>query len=327
MLLRDKDQWDEWKDWNKPQQSTDKLIAYINVYNKPYTLEVYKFDGTSTGVGGLKEAHFELHRGVKGGQSAIVKDYAPMPGYEDLVTGDNGIITGINSNLAPNNYYLTEKTPPEGYTGLKGDVIFAITPLGRLKLIESPEGSNVKLTEGTYGDTYRYLLNIPNSKEDSVVLTVEKKVAGSFGNKNDTFDFKFTTTDSDTAEYEYSIRDEDNNVTSGLTIRSGGTFTLGHGESFIVSLPKNTEVTIEEFDYSVNGYSTTVAVDTEEAQAVRSVTGAIAKDTKYTFTNTKTGQIPTGVVLPIGGMVAFALIILSGAVYTILNKRRYQKEL
>lgn len=323
----DKDQWDEWKDWNKPQQSTDKLIAYINVYNKPYTLEVYKFDGTSTGVGGLKEAHFELHRGVKGGQSAIVKDYAPMPGYEDLVTGDNGIITGINSNLAPNNYYLTEKTPPEGYTGLKGDVIFAITPLGRLELIDSPEGSNVKLTEGTYGDTYRYLLNIPNSKEDSVVLTVEKKVAGSFGNKNDTFDFTFTTTDSDTAEYEYSIRDEDNNVTSGLTIRSGGTFTLGHGESFIVSLPKNTEVTIEEFDYSMNGYSTTVAVDTEEAQAVRSVTGAIAKDTKYTFTNTKTGQIPTGVVLPIGGMVAFALIILSGAVYTILNKRRYQKEL
>ncbi len=323
----DKDQWDEWKDWNKPQQATDKLIAYINVYNKPYTLEVYKFDGTSTGVGGLKEAHFELHRGVKGGQSAIVKDYAPMPGYEDLVTGDNGIITGINSNLAPNNYYLTEKTPPEGYTGLKGDVIFAITPLGRLKLIESPEGSNVKLTEGTYGDTYRYLLNIPNSKEDSVVLTVEKKVAGSFGNKNDTFDFTFKTTDSDTAEYEYSIRDEDNNVTSGLTIHSGGIFTLGHGESFIVSLPKNTEVTIEEFDYSVNGYSTTVAVDTEEAQAVRLVTGAIAKDTKYSFTNTKTGQIPTGVVLPIGGMVAFALIILSGAVYTILNKRRYQKEL
>ena len=323
----DKDQWDEWKDWNKPQQATDKLIAYINVYNKPYTLEVYKFDGTSTGVGGLKEAHFELHRGVKGGQSAIVKDYAPMPGYEDLVTGDNGIITGINSNLAPNNYYLTEKTPPEGYTGLKGDVIFAITPLGRLKLIESPEGSNVKLTEGTYGDTYRYLLNIPNSKEDSVVLTVEKKVAGSFGNKNDTFDFTFKTTDSDTAEYEYSIRDEDNNVTSGLTIHSGGIFTLGHGESFIVSLPKNTEVTIEEFDYSVNGYSTTVAVDTEEAQTVRLVTGTIAKDTKYSFTNTKTGQIPTGVVLPIGGMVAFALIILSGAVYTILNKRRYQKEL
>jgi len=316
----------EWHDWDKPA-STDKLIAYINVYNKPYTLEVYKFDGTSTSVSGLKEAYFELHRGVKGGQGGIVKDYAPMPGYENLVTGENGIITGIDSNLAPNNYYLTEKTPPKGYTGLKGDVIFAITPLGRLELISSPVGSGVTLDEGEYGDTYRYLLNIPNYKTDQKALTVSKTVTGRFGNKAYDFGFTFTTTDTDETEYDYEIIDEDGNPITGLTIKSKQTFTLRHGQKAIFTLPADTDVTIEEFDYSVNGYTTTVAVDSEEPVAAHSVTKKISADTQFAFTNHLDGLVPTGVSLPVGGMIAMALIILGGVMFTIVSKRRLREEL
>ncbi len=326
-IFIDSDNGPKWQDWDKPDVQTDKLIAYINVYNKPYTLEVYKYDGSSTGVGGLKEAHFELHRGVAGGQGGIVKDYVPMAGYEDLVTGNNGIINGIDSNLAPNNYYLTEKTPPEGYTGLEGDVIFEITSLGRLELISSPVGSNVTLESGEYGDVYRYLLKIPNTKTDKVNLTVSKTVTGNFGNKDYDFSFIFTTTDTDETEYSYEIIDEDGNPTEGLTIKSNQMFTLSHGQKAIFDLPKDTEVTIEEFDYSTTGYTTTVAVDSQEPQAVRTVTGTISADATYAYTNAKSGLVPTGVWMPIGGMIAMALILLTGMIFTFVNKGRFKRQL
>ena len=86
-------------------------------------------------------------------------------------------------------------------------------------------------------------------------------------------------------------------------------------------------MTIEEFDYSVSGYTTTVAVDSEEAVAAHSVTKKISTDTQFAFTNHLDGLVPTGVSLPVGGMIALALLILTGAFVTFMNKRRYEKDL
>ena len=96
-------------------------------------------------------------------------------------------------------------------------------------------------------------------------------------------------------------------------------------DDVVIIIPEKADVTISE---DSEGYVSNFRLDGETAgEEVSSRTFLVESSTKLTVTNTKTGQIPTGVVLPIGGMVAFALIILSGAVYTILNKRRYQKEL
>ncbi len=317
----------EWRDWNKPAIDTDKLIAYINVYNKSYSIEVYKYDGATNGVSGLKEAHFELHRAVNGGQGGKVKDYVPMAGYEDLVTGADGIIAGINHELAPNTYYLTEKTPPAGYKGLDEDVIFEISPLGEWTLISSPVGSGVEIVPTPVGNTIKYRLNIPNTKENEAILTVSKTVEGGYGNKAEDFSFVFKTNDADTTEYDYAVRDENGTVTGGYKISNGKTFTLSHGESVLISLPEGTEVTIEEFDYSVTGYLTTVAVDNAAAVETRSVTGVISTDTVYAFTNSKEALVPTGVWMPLGGMITLAVILLAGGMILIANKRRYLREL
>ena len=53
-------------EWQKVTMSDntsgDKLIAYIDIFNKPYVLQVYKYDGNSNGE--LENAEFELYKGV-----------------------------------------------------------------------------------------------------------------------------------------------------------------------------------------------------------------------------------------------------------------------
>jgi len=152
-------------------------------------------------------------------------------------------------------------------------------------------------------------------------------VEGGYGNKAEDFTFTFKTTDTDVTEYEYAVKDENGTVTGGYKISNGKTFTLSHGESVLISLPEGTEVTIEEFDYSVTGYLTTVAVDNAAAVETRSVTRVISTDTVYAFTNSKEALVPTGVWMPLGGMITLAVILIAGGMILIANKRRYLREL
>ena len=75
------------KIWAKGRGTTKaslSVIAYIDVYNKPFTLRARKIS-SRTGAP-LSGAHFVLYRTVKviGGMS---KDFKPMTGFDDLVTG------------------------------------------------------------------------------------------------------------------------------------------------------------------------------------------------------------------------------------------------
>ena len=113
---------------------------------------------------------------------------------------------------------------------------------------------------------------------DSGSLTIAKTVAGEAGEATREFDFILTLTGASDIPYPYS----GHGVPDG-TIRSGGTFSLTHGQSItITGLPKGAGYTVAEADYSAQGY-TTVSTG---------ATGTIAAGTKKAavFTNTKNLQ-------------------------------------
>ena len=311
---------DEWQTWEKAPTG-DKLVAYIKVYNRPYTLEIYKYDGeTTTPDGALESAFFSLYRGVEG-FAGIVKDYKPI--LDNLETDENGRIPSIDNELVAGRYFLTEKIPPAGYIGLDGDVVFDITPLGGLKLVSTPPASKIELVPTEDGDTIKYLLQIANVKDSALVdLTVKKTVSGSMGNKAKDFAFTFETKTGDTQEYKYELTHSDSTKTTG-TIRHGGTFYLSHGEEIKITLPQNTKTKITELPVESDGYVTTLQVDGGTAETVNSKEITITKDTVFHFTNTKDGLIPTGVWMPLGTMIFLALICLAGGLFSMWRARKY----
>ena len=229
-------------------------------------------------------------------------------------------------------YFLTEKTPPAGYIGLDGDVIFEITSLGRLKLknVQTCGKYKVNLVEKEENDgkTVKYFLNIPNAKDEtSVDLTVKKTVAGAFGNKAKDFEFTFTTHDGDDAEYEYTKKEGDVPVAVNQKIKTGETFILKHGESVVIELPADTEVTIAETNYGSDGYVTTLQVDAAAAETINSKTLTIDDDTTLAFTNTRDGLVPTGVWMPVGSLIILSIITIAGICLTIIRQRRLAGEI
>ena len=111
-------------------------------------------------------------------------------------------------------------------------------------------------------------------------------------------------------------------------IRHGETFTLTHGDEIKISVPIGTDVRVSEETVAADGYTTTVSVNYGASETANSKTiESIDEDTVLTFTNTRESLIPTGVWMPIGGMVALALVIFAGGMVTVLNRRRYREYL
>ncbi len=87
----------------------------------------------------LEGVHFALYRQVMS-VNGLRKDYFPMSGYDDLVTGADGLIPGIDQTLTNGIYYLTETEALPGYLKSEEDVEFSIDAKGAVTLIEGPEG-------------------------------------------------------------------------------------------------------------------------------------------------------------------------------------------
>ena len=306
---------EEWQKTRTPEAG-DLLTAYIDLYNKPFTIEVFKYDGSSNGNTALKQVYFSLYRGHSG-LGGVVKDYVPMTGYEDLVTDDNGLIRGINHELAPNTYFLTEKTPQAGYQGLEGDVVFRISPLGEIVLVDSPAGSNVELVEQDSGTIYKYRLNIPNRKIDgeNKVLTVTKTVSGNMGDKSRNFTFHFSV-QGDEGSVGYAWKKNDEEMTEALV--SGGTFTLGHNDKVEITVPEGAEVTIKE---DSDGYDASFKLGAADAVEDDELTFEMSDDIILAVTNTKTMAVPTGVWVSFGSLLAIGAGLLLG-IWFLCRRRR-----
>ena len=145
-------------------------------------------------------------------------------------------------------------------------------------------------------------------------LNVSKTVAGNLGDKNKYFEFKVTLTGVEGKTYgdSYAVSggSKDDNPKS-IVIGQETTFMLKHGDTLsIANLPYNVTYTVTET--AAAGYETTKTGD-------RGTIGA-AEQTAA-FTNTKTGEIDTGVTtenLPYVLLIGF--VVLAGAALLIKRK-------
>ncbi len=152
--------------------TTESGMPTLIIKDRPYTFEAVKTD-LSTGEP-LEGVHFALHREVTTGGVTTI-DLNPMPGYEDLVTDEDGLIPQIDNTLPAGKYELREKETPDGYQGLSSYLQFKISSAGKIILIPEKYPEHVTLEELTGGDsgeaddgTIRYVLTIPNVKQKQV---------------------------------------------------------------------------------------------------------------------------------------------------------------
>ena len=110
---------------------------------------------------------------------------------------------------------------------------------------------------------------------------------------------------------------------------TGGTVTktyyLKDDQSIVIQgLTANTSYTITETNYSTDGYTTSYVLDggdstdsnTTDAQTMRAASHTI------TFTNTKNGIVPTGILLETAPYVILGAVVLAGFVVLFATRRR-----
>ena len=304
----------QWQRWRSSDTVADNLFAYIDVYNKPFTLTAVKVDNVTDDV--LGGAHFALYRSVVG-IDGTVKDLEPIDGYADLVTDSNGVIPKIDKTLEPGKYYLTETEPPPGYEALKEDIIFTISANGIIN-IES-EGYSEYLTVHET-DEYNYILRIPDVVEHSVVeLTITKIVTGSFGDRNKAFTFTLSVEGAE-AEDEYSW--SKNGIQQDESLQSDSEFTMKHGDVIKIMLPVNTNITITENNLP---YSTSFKLNDDASSPGNTKSFALYEDSTLEITNSLNAIIPTGIFHTEAGTVIFVISAFFLLAFFVIIIRRHKR--
>ena len=154
------------------------------------------------------------------------------------------------------------------------------------------------------------------NRRDTSSLTITKTVTGKLGSRDMDFEFTITLKDSNnsplTGTFPYS-----GSKSGDLTFNAQGqaVISLAHGESVtITDIPISTKYTVEEADYSSDGYKVRKTGDT----------GVITDGGKRAdFVNDKDGNVPTG----IGFKIPFlGLGISIAGIAAVMTKRKKKKE-
>lgn len=134
----------------------------LTIKNRPYDLKVVKKErGSEDPLSGVT---FELYqKKIVGGETR----YDLMPGYDNLVTGDDGIVPLLDNTLPPGDYELNEKTPKEGYEPLPSRIRFSVSETGEIVLRTQPDGVKLNVSEKSDG-TITYEVEILNSMPKKV---------------------------------------------------------------------------------------------------------------------------------------------------------------
>ena len=177
-------------------------------------------------------------------------------------------------------------------------------------------------------------------------LTLEKNVTGNQGDREKYFEFtvvisnavegtKYSvdvTTDADanpTVDGDEKTNSDTLIVGENRTVTA--TYYLKHGQSIkIQGLTEDTEYTISETSYSADGYTTTYKIDngtevTSNATPSENNTMGTADHT-VTFTNTKNGTVPTGILLETAPYLILGAVVVVGLVVLFATRRRRTRE-
>lgn len=221
----------------------------------------------------------------------------------------------INNSLEPGTYYLTEKTPPEYYTGLSEDIVFTVSESGAVSVDSAGHSDFLKISGSE--EENAYTIDVPNELIYSTAeLTVTKTVGGTMGEKQREFRFTLTVEGADACEqYEWSKNGE----TQPVMLRSGASFTLKDGEKVTVTLPQHVVITLQEDN---DDYTTTFRLGDEPEQRVNSMSFTLEGDQTVAVVNTKNMLIPTGLKLHSAWAAAVLLIALAGAVFLVMWRRK-----
>ena len=261
-------------------QASGTDMASVIIRNRPVTFAAVKVDGKTGDK--LSGAHFALYRQVRFEDGTYGPDYVPMEGYRDLVTGDDGVIPGIDLTLEAGTYYLHETESPDGYRILSGDIAFTISSTHAVTLGTAPAGVQLEETAEADG-ALSYQLVVSNAS--TADLTVIKTVTGDLGDRTKEFTFTLTFSGSDAAYsparsgnagntnatafgedavYTYTKYSSDNGTdftpmtgedASGTLTAENNTFRLAHNQKIVIEgLPQDAELQVTEQDA---GYYTT----------------------------------------------------------------------
>ena len=263
----------------------------------------------------------------------------------------NGEVTDGDATTAPALGMITGATFAEGAatsTGTTAKITIALPTYEKVGVYEYTLREVVGTTAGVtyYGSDIRLVVTVVNGEDGKLRvaavhteaadaaqksssfentysannLLIEKKVAGNLGDKSKYFDFTVTLTGETGKTYaaSYSVAGGSEGANNPTTIAIGTptTFKLKDGDTIqIVGLPAGVTYTVAEADYKADGYTTTI-----EGNATGTTT---ADQTQVTFTNTKTGDIDTGVILHSAPYVlVLAGVAAAGVVFAVSKKRR-----
>ncbi len=172
----------QWNDWHEPYVSGDQLVAYIDVYNKRFTLKAVKVDKDDNAVT-LENAQFALYRSVNS-VDGLIPDINPISGYETLTTDENGVIPLITESLPDGTFFLRETQSAAGYKPFLRPIRFTIRENDVVLFDDTSGGAAISTTtveDGvsvttvtanngvklikTDGNAYECVLQIPNEKD------------------------------------------------------------------------------------------------------------------------------------------------------------------
>lgn len=142
----------------------DGMLGLITIENRPFNLKARKVDASNDNAP-MEGVKFALYRELETSTGVLMKDYNPIEGYSNLVSDENGYISGINNRLSPGAYYLSEITAPGGYNKV-ADIRFVVSNTGKVTC------NNNMLSETELADgTHEYVITIPNTKGLELTFT------------------------------------------------------------------------------------------------------------------------------------------------------------
>lgn len=257
--------------------------------------------------------------GLKPGSAAVSSPSAANLSSEYIIAG-GALTVDATVFTAPGVYHYVVSEKNGGYEGIAYDSSsFDVY----LYVYNGADGSfyvgNVVSVKGTEKADLSFVNNYGSGENDSTHdVKVVKSVQGNQGDKNKAFDFDVTVNGDVGELYKVVIKENAsaNEVVTSIANGTKAVYSIKDGGSIqIYGLSAKDEYTINEHDYSGEGYTT----------QNQNNSGSVEKDgTVITVTNTKEVATPTGIIASYAPYIL--MVVVAGAAVVFFLRRRNRAE-